>query len=161
MQSNYHNLPMINGVPQKFGSGYKATDVVFNPKKMMFSANIATAYPEEASVEKWIRSYTLKDNQLIINDSFKLTELKQNNQVNFLTWGKVDISVPGKVSIDVQGQKVVLDYDKNAFDPVIEPIALDDSRLSNVWGKEIYRISLNAKSAVKSGNYTFLVKNKE
>ena len=28
MQSNYHNLPMINGVPQKFGSEYKATDVV-------------------------------------------------------------------------------------------------------------------------------------
>lgn len=159
MQSNYHNLPVINGFSQKFGSDYKATDVVFNPKKMIFSANIATAYPKEASVEKWVRSYTLQKNRLIINDSFKLTELKQNNRINFLTWGKVDISVPGKVSIEVQGQKVTLYYDKNTFSPLIEAVALDDSRLSNVWGKEIYRISLNARSMVKSGNYTYSIMN--
>lgn len=28
MQSNYHNLPVINGVPQRYGQEYKATNVV-------------------------------------------------------------------------------------------------------------------------------------
>ena len=37
MQSNYHNLPMINGVPQSFGQNYKATDVVCQPKKRFLS----------------------------------------------------------------------------------------------------------------------------
>ena len=47
-------LPLINGVAQRFGSEYKATEVQFDPKHMYFSANIATAYPEEANVKKWI-----------------------------------------------------------------------------------------------------------
>ena len=57
MQSNYHNLPMVNGVPQQFGSEFRATDVHFDPRRMYFSANIATAYPAEANVKKWVRSY--------------------------------------------------------------------------------------------------------
>ena len=158
MQSNYHNLPVINGVPQKFGSEYKATETVFDSKKLMFSVNIATAYPKEACVDKWIRSYTLQNNQLKINDSFRLSEIKQKNQINFLTWGKTDISNPGKITIEVQGEKVELIYDKNMFTPVIETIRLDDSRLSNVWGEEIYRISLNAKNTTLSGSYNYTIK---
>ena len=157
MQSNYHNLPVINGTPQHFGSEYKATDVVFDPKKLSFTANIAHAYPKEACVDKWVRSYTLQNNQLKINDSFKLSEIKQKNQINFLTWGKVNVSNLGKITIEVQGKKIELSYDKNTFDPVIETIRLDDSRLSNVWGAEIYRISLNAKSATLSGNYSYTI----
>lgn len=160
MQSNYHNLPMINGVPQSFGSRYKATATSFDPKRMTFTANIATAYPEEAGVDKWIRSYTLNKNkgEVKIQDSFTLKELKEPNQVNFLTWGKIDVSSEGIVRIDVNGEKVELLYDKNTFTPSVETVALDDSRLSNVWGKEIYRLSLNARKMVKSGIYTFTIK---
>ena len=158
MQSNYHNLPMINGVPQQFGSEYKATDVVFNPKKFSFSANIAKAYPKEACVENWVRSYVLQNNRLTINDSFRLSEIKQKNQINFLTWGKVDTSIPGRITIDAKGEKIELSYDKNTFDSSVETIRLDDSRLSNVWGTEIYRISLNAKNAVLSGKYSYTIK---
>lgn len=67
MQSNYHNLPMINGVPQKFGQEYKATNTVCNEKKRMFSTDIATAYPAEAKVKSWVRSYALDDkNSLLV-----------------------------------------------------------------------------------------------
>lgn len=158
MQSNYHNLPMINGVPQSFGSKYKATDVVFNPKNRSFSANIATAYPEEADVKKWVRSYTLNKNELKIKDSFALNEMKDPNRINFLTWGKVDIATDGIVNIEVNGEKVSLQYDKNSFTPSLETITLDDPRLSNVWGKEIYRLSLTAKKKAMSGTYMFTIK---
>lgn len=87
MQSNYHNLPMINGVPQQFGSQYKAEDVRFDPKRTSFSADLAAAYPAEAGVEKWIRSYQLGKNSLKIEDSFSLNKADRPNQVNFLTWG--------------------------------------------------------------------------
>ncbi len=157
MQSNYHNLPMINGEPQSFGAKFKATDAAFNPKKSTFSLNISTAYPKEAGVSKWIRSYAMEKDKLVINDSFNLTEIKKNNQVNFLTWGKVDISTPGKVIIEVQGEKVSLLYDKNIFTPEIKTIVLEDSRLSNVWGKEIYRVSLNANKSTLSGNYSYII----
>lgn len=157
MQSNYHNLPMINGTPQEFGSQYKATDVVFNPKKMTFSANIASAYPKKADVKKWIRSYTLESNALKVEDSFVLGNPTQPNQINFLTWGTVNASVPGAISIEVEGESVRLLYDKALFTPVVETVRLDDPRLSNVWGKEIYRISLDAKKIQPSGTYKYTI----
>ena len=158
MQSNYHNLPMVNGVPQSFGAKYKATDVSFNPKSSTFSANIASAYPEEAGVNKWLRSYTLGKGELKIKDTFTLNELKDFNSVNFLTWGQVDIATPGVVAIEVNGEKVNLQYDKNSFTPSLETITLDDPRLSNVWGKEIYRLSLTAKKKALSGTYVYTIK---
>lgn len=157
MQSNYHNLPMINGVPQAFGSKYKATEVKANQKSQSFSLNIATAYPEEAKVEKWIRSYRLAGNSLKVQDNFTLTETKAPNQVNFLTWGKVDVSQPGVVNIEVQGQKLQLKYDKNQFDIRQETVKLTDPRLSNVWGAEIYRLLLTAKKLQATGTYTYVL----
>ncbi|WP_455641271.1 heparinase II/III family protein [Parabacteroides sp.] len=158
MQSNYHNLPMINGVPQSFGSQYKATDVSFNPKSRTFSANIAMAYPEEAGVKKWTRTYTLNNSELKIKDSFTLKELKDFNRINFLTWDKVDIATGGVVTIEVNGEKISLLYDKNSFIPSVETITLDDPRLSDVWGKEIYRLSLTARKQVMSGTYNYTIK---
>ena len=157
MQSNYHNLPMINGVPQSYGQQYKATDVVCQPKKRFFSADIATAYPEEAGVNNWTRAYSLSEKQLTITDNFSLKSAKAPNQVNFLTWGKVDISVPGKVTVEVQGQKVTLEYPRE-FTVNLETIELPDTRLSNVWGSEIYRITLKDKEARLTGKYKFVIK---
>ena len=79
------------------------------------------------------------------------------NQVNFLTWGKVDISQAGVVTIEVKGEKAALKYDKNQFEVSIETIKLDDPKLSNVWGSEIYRLSLTAKQQTLNGKYTFTV----
>lgn len=158
MQSNYHNLPVINEVPQAFGSQYKATNTSFNPKSSTFSVDIAKAYPEAAQVKQWIRSYKLKNGILNIEDSFDLKEAMQNNQVNFLTWGDINIDTPGKVYIHIKGQKAILEYDKNNFTPSIETVTLDDPRLSNVWGQKIYRVSLHANNTVKKGKYSFVIK---
>lgn len=155
MQSNYHNLPLINGVPQKFGSEYKATEVKVDTRKQTFSANIATAYPEEAAVEKWTRSYRLGKDRLTITDTFRLKEVKAANVVNFLVWGNVDLSVPGVISLEVKGEKGQLTYDNRQFQASIETIRLEDPRLSNVWGNEIYRVSLTARQTVTAGTYTF------
>ena len=156
MQSNYHNLPMINGVPQKFGQEYKAANTVCNEKKRMFSTDIATAYPAEAKVKSWVRSYKLDDRKLVVADNYTLNEVLAPNQVNFLTWGNVTFPSPGKVRIEVRGQKVELDYPAQ-FKAELETVKLDDPRLSNVWGKEIYRITLKAEEKKMTGNYKFVI----
>lgn len=157
MQSNYHNLPVINGIPQSYGQQYKATDVICRPGRRFFSANIAKAYPEEAAINRWIRSYSLGDRQLTVTDNFSLKSGKIPNQINFLTWGKVGISVPGKVSIEAQGQKVVIDYPRN-LSVSLETIELKDIRLSRVWGGEIYRIVFKDKEIRTTGSYKFVIK---
>lgn len=158
MQSNYHNLPMINGVPQKFGTKYRATDVRFNSKQSSFSLNIAKAYPEEAAVKNWTRTYMLGKNELKIVDRFELEKAAAPNVVNFLTWGEVKTDEPGRVEVAVKGEKAVLLYDKNLFEVSRETISLDDPRLSNVWGKAIYRVSLKAKKTEIKGVYNYTIK---
>lgn len=158
MQSNYHNLPMINGVPQKYGRQYKATEVKYDKKRNSFSANIATAYPEEAKVNKWMRSYTLKNGKLLVADRFSLQEATGKNVIHFMTWGKVDTSVPGKVSIEVNGQKALLEYNPSQLEAGIEAVTLTDPRLSGVWGQQIYRLSLTAKALTQNGNYSYTIK---
>lgn len=157
MQSNYHNLPMINGVPQSFGQEYKATNVVCKEKQRFFSADISTAYPEEAAVNSWIRSYKLENKRLIITDKFSLKETKAPNQVNFLVWGDIDISKAGKVIVKVGEEQATLEYPTN-FKATLETIELPDTRLSNVWGKQIYRVSLTYTQKKTEGSYKFIIK---
>ena len=157
MQSNYHNLPMINGVPQRFGQEYKATNVVCKEKQRFFSADISTAYPEEAAVNSWTRSYKLENKRLVITDKFSLKETKAANQVNFLVWGDIDISKAGKVIVKVGEEQATLEYPSN-FKATLETIELPDTRLSNVWGKQIYRIVLTDSQKKLEGNYKFIIK---
>jgi hypothetical protein len=157
MQSNYHNLPMINGIPQSFGAEYKATDVSFNKGSMTFSLNIATAYPESAGVKTWNRSYALKNGTLKISDDFDLTKTESPNRIHFITWGNVTMDTPGMIEIETKGERIRLIYDKNAFVVSKEVIIPDDKRLSDVWGNEVCRLSLDAKKMVLKGRYTYTV----
>ena len=157
MQSDYHNLPMINGIPQCHGENYRATDVAFSPERMCLSMNIGKAYPFYANVKKWNRVYTLHENSLRIEDSFSLSKLSGANKINFLTWGKVDISEPGTIVVDIQDQRVMLEYEEELFEPTIETVCIDDKQLSDVWGSQIYRVSLNALKQTSTGSYTYTI----
>jgi hypothetical protein len=158
MQSNYHNLSLINGMPQPFGAQYKAKDVQFDAKKKIFSLDISGAYPKDAAVKAWKRSYTLSDKEgLIILDEFQLSEAKDYNQLNFLTWTKPDIGEQGRVVLEKDGKRVQMKYDAALFSASIEAIPQTDTRLSNVWGKEIYRLQLKAKQKNLKGKYLFTI----
>ncbi len=153
MQSNYHNLPMINGVAESPGAEFRSRNVSFDPKKSSFSLDLAKAYPAEAAVEKWQRSYQLQEGELNLVDEFHLSAAKSPNQLNFLTWGKPDVSTSGIVLLEKEGVRMKLEYNKNQFEAFLETITLTDRRLSDVWGKEIYRLTLKAKKTELSGKY--------
>ena len=155
MQSNYHNLPLINGVAQHNGEQYRASDA--RSGRNFFSTDIAGAYPEEASVKSWVRSYNTSGKGLVISDTFELSEARVPNQVNFMVWGTVDVSTPGKAVIDADGRKVMLKYDAGSFSAAAETISLDDPNLTRVWGEKICRITLSAKKLQKKGSYRYTV----
>lgn len=156
MQSDYHNLPLINGVSQRFGQQYKATSTACHEQQQKFSVDISKAYPAEAKVESWIRSYQLGKNKLTICDRYKLKETLNSNCVNFMTWGKVTKPALGEIIIEVKGQKARLKY-PTQFEVKVDTVRLEDSRLSRVWGKEIYRISLKDSKQKIKGEYKFVV----
>jgi hypothetical protein len=156
-QSNYHNLPMINGVAQKPGERFKAKDVTFNSKQSVFSVNIAEAYGEEAAVKNWTRSYTLSAKGFDIDDDFQLAEIKEPTQLNFMTWARPSITKAGLVLLEKGDVHIALRYDAAQFEASVETIPLTDPRLSNVWGTELYRLQLKTKKQQLQGQYHFTI----
>jgi hypothetical protein len=155
MQSNYHNLPMINGISEAPGAEFRSRNVHFDAARATFTLDLAKAYPTEASVEKWQRTYHLEPKGgMSIQDDFKLNKTISANQINFLTWSKPTTTVPGIVTLEKDGVKLKLIYDVTQFDAAIETVSLSDKRLSNVWGDYIYRLTLTAKNKKLVGKYT-------
>lgn len=158
MQSNYHNLPVINGVPQKNGANYKSSDVKADKSKALFSLDISKAYPEEAEVDFWKRTYSLpSDGGLSISDTWQLKSKKDLNRVNFMTFPKPDISIPGKVFLETDGQIIQLSYNSKLFKPDVETIKINDAKLSNSWGNTVYRLTLLSTKKQLKGKYIFKI----
>ncbi len=155
MQSSYHNLPMINGVPEKDGYKYKSRNVVAKPN--FFTLDISGAYPEAANVEKWIRTYNLRGTELIVSDDYSLCNCISPNIINFMTWGDVLETQDGQIAITVNKVKAKLIYDIFKFRLIIEPIVLTDPQLKRAWGDKVYRLSFVAKTLPVKGNYKFKI----
>lgn len=156
MQSGWHNLPKINGHDQRYGRKYKASDA--KAGKNSFSVNIAGAYTQEAGVRDWTRSYNVKDRTVNITDRFAIDNPTTPNEIHFLSWGNIDASKPGKVTIDSNGHKAELTYNPSQFTASVEEKDLPDPRLNKVWGPTIYRISLKAKGTPAKGTYKYTFK---
>lgn len=148
MQSGYHNLPTINGVDQHDGKQYRAKDVRFSDKgrNVFFSADIASAYPKEAGVSSWIRSYTLKRNrEFIVSDQWKLEKLNDNSQqiLNFMTVCTPEVK-DGCLLLKHSDFTLKMKFDNDVFKPTVETIPLNDKNLTSNWKMtHIYRIRLN------------------
>lgn len=156
-QSQYHNLPSINGVMQRNGKNYHATHTKVDSRRLLFSTDIAAAYPEEAKVKSWVRSWQLRSDRLVVQDKFSLSEARECNTVYFLSWGRPYVSKDGVIIICTDSESATLTYDARRFTPDIEEISITDEKLARVWEGRLYRIVLKAKRKDLSGNYRFEV----
>lgn len=160
MQSDYHNLPLINGASQQFGAQYKATEVQFDENRNRFSLNMAGAYGKDAAVKHWKRVYTLSTDKLVIEDAFGLEATKAPNKLHFLTWAMPTLQGPGTVVLNKNGNSVQLQYDAGVFQPSVDTIPQTDPRLSRVWGDAIYRLVLTARKQQQKGFYRIVISKK-
>ena len=153
MQSSYHNLPVINGVSESDGAQFRSKNVKFNSKESSFKLDLENAYLKDAAVKKWSRCYQLVKNGLVINDVFELNEIKAPTKLNFLIVVQPIIIIPGVVTLEKDGVILKIQYNKDQFLAKIETIFLDDLRMSNIWGKQIFRLSLVARNQQLVGKY--------
>jgi len=155
MQSAYHNVPAINGTDQSFGKEYKAENVVFMPEQNRFQLDIGKAYPKSANITYWKRSYTLSQKGLDIQDEFKIIDPKQANIIHFLVAREPKI---GNGVIILKNVGATLYFDPAQFTASFDVIPQEDSRLNQVWGKELYRIKLTAKNINPTDKYSFTIR---
>lgn len=144
MQSGYHNLPTVNGTDQCAGKAYKARNVKFSDKgkTVLFSADIASAYPKEAEVSQWIRSYMLKrGREFVISDQWKLDRQNGAEQIlNFMTLCTPEIK-EGNLLLKHKDFVLKMEFDDHLLKPVVEKIPLKDKNLCSNWNMDhLYRI---------------------
>jgi hypothetical protein len=158
MQSEYHNLPVINGTPQKDGRDFRAKNVSFDASKRRLQLDISGAYPKLASVTEWLLDYELSETGILtIKEKYSLKGPQYPNQLNFLSAVPPMQVEPGKIRLTNNDASAIFSYDAAAFDYSVLPVELPDVRLSRVWGKTIYRIQLRAKSIQSDGSYSFVI----
>ncbi|TGV04201.1 heparinase II/III domain-containing protein [Flavivirga rizhaonensis] len=156
-QSQYHNLPTINGEMQAPGMKYKATDVNYNLPQSTYSLDISSAYPEAAHVTKWDRTIHLdkKLKSVNITDAYELSKQIKPIVLNFMTDVKPEKVAGSKLYLFTSEagrdrNKIVMSYPKG-FDVFIEEIHVEDTLLKNSWGDFVYRIQLTQKKMKRAG----------
>jgi hypothetical protein len=157
MQSGYHNLPVINGVDQKEGAKYKAKNSTFSASasKATFSTDIAGAYPENAKVKSWVRSYTLNcGKSFVISDKYELAENvdKSATSSNLITYCKVSEVKPGVLKFEGDGFTMNMTYNSKLVIPVIEFIEVTDAGLKRYWPNGVTRVKLQFKNPGLKGS---------
>ncbi|HPM19254.1 MAG TPA: heparinase II/III family protein, partial [Bacteroidales bacterium] len=137
MQSGYHNLPVINGTDQKDGAEFRAVNSRFsaNPKTATFSTDIAGAYPSEARVRSWVRSYTLsRGKSFVIKDRYELTEQTgRPTSANFITYCRATVVKPGLIRLDGDGFSLNMAFSSKSVSPEIEFMEIKDRTLKRYW----------------------------
>ena len=131
MQSQYHNLPQINGIDQKDGKDFAAK--VISQKNGQLTLDIAGAYPAEAKVKSWKRTISSKKEGVTCTEEYELGEYREPTRLMFIA-----------LSPDALQH---IHFDANQMDATIENISDKlDPLLQGMWGKQMYRIVLTIKS---------------
>lgn len=146
MQSKFHNLPVINGKDQLPGANFKAKNSTFKAGKSSatFSTEIAGAYPAEAKVKSWLRSYTLnRGKSFVIRDSYSLSQATgEATSSNLVTYCKVSRVKPGVLKFEGDGFTLLMKYDQKVVEPVINFIEVKDRGLKRYWPNGVTQVVL-------------------
>jgi hypothetical protein len=140
MQSGFHNLPTIGGVMQKEGDAFRASEVRYQrgAEKTTVRANLATAYPKEAGVRRWMRTLTLDRaaGRVEVVEDFEL-ETPRKVELNLMT-AKEPVVSGGTLRVGA----VSVDFDAEVLRAEVEKIALTDAALRWSWGEAVWRVKL-------------------
>ncbi|WP_033402609.1 heparinase II/III domain-containing protein [Dyadobacter beijingensis] len=165
-QSQYHNLPVINGLGQPAGKQFNARNVKSNAsdKEVSLAMDIAPAYPQQAGVLNWNRIVKLNKvkNTIEIADDFALKQKPDSLQQIFMTVCQVDTGTPGKIILTTAGKKTVsLTYDPKAWTVATElpsTEGMEYSSFKTKWdGSPVTRIVLTAKTLKPKSKHSFII----
>lgn len=157
VQSQWHNCPTINGLQQQDGKEFAAKDFKFSNTANLASVSmdIAHAYPEAASIEKWERTITLNraKNEVTLTEHSILKAYKAPTELNFLTPLTATIT-KGQIQFETG---LTLRFDDARLEAKIDEQPIDDARLAAAWGPKIYRIRLITKLKGLAADYKIVL----
>ncbi|AQG79942.1 heparinase II/III domain-containing protein [Spirosoma montaniterrae] len=164
-QSQYHNLPIINGVGQPVGRACEARNVRYaaDARKATLSMDLTRAYPAEAGIQSWNRTIALNRvaESLTLTDAYVLKTGPSSLQQAFLTTCTTDTNTPGQLLLTTPDRSttVRLQYDPKRWSVAVAPVTLtmpDDEGFINKWPNQtIQRVLLTARQPGANGQSVF------
>ena len=153
MQSDYHNLPRINGVSQRDGKEYQARLVSSKPGQL--TLDIAAAYPAEAQVSYWKRTVrTGTKGRVEVTEDFRLNSYDAPTQLILMTPMEPQLGKAGNITL---GQHSIT-YDAKLLTAAVEDVSpLLDSVLRQMWGDHLYRILLTVKPQTRQAKLKYYI----
>jgi hypothetical protein len=140
MQSQFHNLPQINGADQKDGKEYAAK--VVSHKDGQLTLDLAGAYPEEAAVKVWRRTVSAAKKAITVTEDYVLNDYRGPSKLMLMTTCPPQCS---ESAVTLGNHRI--DFDARQMEAAVENISDRlDPLLRQIWGKEMYRIVLTVKS---------------
>jgi hypothetical protein len=166
-QSEYHNLPLINGKGQQSGRSFEATAVQSNisDKASGITLDLAKAYPTEAGIKTWKRSlqFNKVKNQIELKDQYELGALTQPIQQAFMTLCTIDTGTPGKLGLKTStGDAHEIQYDPKKWTVAIDLPSTEGPEYRSFktkWAnRPVQRIIFTSNDSGIKGNYQFIIK---
>jgi len=150
--SPYHNTLIPNGVRQMPGREWEARDVHHSDdgETAVFSLDMAGAYPKEAGLAKFIRTFTLDR----AGESLSVAETcaGENIVLPIITAVEPEMA-PGQIGLG----KIILTYDPSDFEAQVEEFPLYDEKQFSQWGrKTLWRVLFSRKEG-GSWKYTYRI----
>ena len=160
MQSNYHNLPMVNGLGQLPGEEFAAKNVEYTCTDTMvkLTEDLSGTYPAEAGVNSWQRGYVFDRTAgtVTVTDNFDLQE-ESTVQLVLITKEKPAFAA-GEMMLALDEETTVT----ASFDPALttetEHFSTGhDANLCSSWGTDgVYRTVFTLPGKVKTGKHAFV-----
>lgn len=153
VQAGWHNLLMIGGHEEREGREHAASNVICTTDGM--ELDISTAYDDAAGVEQLKRSFTLREDGLILTDEGKLRTVQEMTWVFLLrdrpewedgriTTGKLIIRCPEGLTFSAEERPVT------------------DARMARNWPGSLWRVKLQSRATDGFRNtFVFSEKNRE
>ena len=141
VRSLTHSVPEINGIEQKEGREFAASEFLANEENIKVS--FAGAYPKEAGVSALTRVYNLTDDGLSFTDFFEFIGDKKHISETLVT--VLDAKIDGNTVI--LGEKFRIT--SSGGTPKIETISFEgDKKLTEPWGRDdAVRITFDSDGA--------------
>ncbi len=168
MQSAFHSLPTIGGIMQAAGRDFSSRNVAYvsDDAAVRFSLDIAAAYPREAGLEAWVREIVLlRKDRVEITDAYRFRGLARDIVMSLLTPCETDLGTPGLVRLRErelpEGRRTgngEIVFDPKTLQASVEPIPLDDARLSAVWGDRLARVLLRVVEPLREGEFSVTIR---
>ncbi|GAA5193889.1 heparinase II/III family protein [Rugosimonospora acidiphila] len=162
MRGAYHNLPEIDGVEQAAGAKYRGgrPRVELGDELVGFALDLAGAYPPEAGARHWWRTLTMHRSgagRIELDERWELDHEPGSLRLHLMTpreprcldSGAIHLAAPDRRTLTLRP-----DAGPAAVTARVETIELTDRKLVSVWGRRLFRLTLDLAAPARDGRFT-------